>query len=304
VPQLSMAAKLTNQQSELSSRPALVGRRCWVVALDCEARPLIHSLRMRRREEFRGWVVYANEAKEDWLVVSGIGRAASAAAVGFLGGVAGQAKNTTWWNVGVAGHRSLAVGEMRRAGKIIDASSERAFYPMAVAKRGPVVEVLNTVGLPSLDYPDEGMVDMEASGFCATAARLASRERIQVLKVISDNAENPFPKKPDPRMAESLVKEALPEILAFADATRELADSTSETEDDRSCDSWVEVVTEQVRMSVTQARQLRRRVERMQALGGVDEEQLLGMVDKGVNARGVLRLLDEELSERALEFSD
>ena len=298
-----MAAKSTNQQSETGSRSIVSGRRCWVVALDCEARPLINALRMRRREEYRGWPVYSSAEEDDWLVVAGIGRAASAAAVGFLGGIAGQGKSTTWWNVGIAGHRSFAVGELRRAGKVIDATSERAFYPMAVTKGGPTSDILTTVDAPSSEYPQEGMVDMEAAGYCATAARLTSRESVQVLKVISDNAENPFPKKPDPKMAESLLLTALSEILAFADATRELTDSTSEAETDRSRDRWVGLVTGKVRMSVTQVRQLQRLVERMQALGGLDEGKLLRWVDDGGDARGVLRRLDEELSGRALDFS-
>ena len=298
-----MAAKSTNQQSGSPSRPAVLARRCWVVALDCEARALIVSLRMRRREDFRGWPVYASEAGDDWLVVSGIGRAASAAAVGFLAGVAGQEKTSTWWNIGIAGHRSLAAGELRRAAKIIDATSERAFYPMAVAKGGPAAEILTTVDVPSSQYPEEGMVDMEASGFCAAAARLASRERIHVLKIISDNVENPFPKKPDPRMAGSLLRTAMPDILAFADAAREVADLTSETEGDRCCDRWVALVTGKVRMSVTQVRQLRRLLERMQALGGVDEEDLSRLIDDGVDAREVLRRFEEDLSGRVLDFS-
>lgn len=274
-----------------------------MVALDCEARPLRESLRLRRRENLRGWPVYCNAAQDEWLVVSGVGRVASSAAVGFLGGVAGQACNTTWWNVGIAGHKSLAVSELRRAGKVVDACSGRAFYPMAVAKGGALSETVTTVDVASGEYPSEGMVDMEAAGFCAAAARLASRERIHVMKVISDNAKNPFPNQPDPRMAESLVAGALSEILKFANATQELVEAVFETEFEQACDRWVAVVSGKVKFSQTQQRQLRRLIERMQALGGVEEPVLLAILEEGSRAAAVLRRLEEELSGRALHFS-
>jgi hypothetical protein len=296
-----MSAKSTKSKSDVSSGD--IGRRCWVVALDCEARPLIQKLRMRRCEDFRGWPVYANQDRSDWLIVSGIGRVASAAAVGFLGGIAGPNRQGMWWNVGIAGHRSLGVGELRRAGKVIDIVSGRDFYPMSVAKGGPAAEIVTTVDVPGSEYPQNGMVEMEASGFCAAATRLTSRERIQVLKVISDNAERPFPKKPDPRMAEGLVAARVEEILAAADALRALDAVSSDAVGDRRRDRLVALVTEKVRMSVTQKRQLERGLDRWQSLAEDDiREGILDWVSQGANAGEILRRIESELSENTLNF--
>jgi hypothetical protein len=44
-----------------------------------------------------------------------------------------------------------------------------------------------TLDRPDLSYERDGMLDMEASGFYATACRFSDPERVQVLKVISDN---------------------------------------------------------------------------------------------------------------------
>ncbi len=305
--------------SKTDQAPVNAGRgsacvRCWVVALDCEARPILDALRLRRREEYRGWPLYSAADGGDWLVVSGVGRLSSAAATAFLAAVTGQSRRTLWLNVGTAGHASLAVGELRRVAKVIDGSgiaAARAFFPIELTRRAPAAEMLTTVDVPAREYPSVGMVDMEAAGFVASASRVATRERIQLLKVVADNAERPFPEKPDPRTVRELVANVVEDIVSYADALRDMDSGSAEAElapdGDRARDRQrlAARVRDRVRMSVTHARQLDRLLLRLQTLGGVDEPALLDFLGTAPSARDTLGMLDEMLADagRSLNFS-
>lgn len=303
--------------SETDQAPVNAGRgsacvRCWVVALDCEARPILDALQLRRREEYRGWPLYSAADGGDWLVVSGIGRLASAAATAFLAAVAGQSRRTLWLNVGTAGHASLAVGELRRVAKVIDGSgvaAARSFFPMELTRRAPAAEMLTTVDVPAREYPSVGMVDMEAAGFVASASRVATRERIQLLKVVADNVGQPYPQKPDPRFAGELIGNVVEKIVRYADALRDMDRDSAEAElaadVDRSRDRQrlAARVRDQVRMSVTHARQLDRLLLRLQILGGVNEPALLDFLGSAPSARDTLALLEDMLADAARSMS-
>ena len=121
------------------------------------------------------------------LIVSGVGKRAAAAAVAYLFARSGEALNRIWLNVGIAGHRSRAIGEPLVADKIVDEASGRSWMPQAGFELPCDSGVVCTVDGVECDYPDDAAYDMEASGFYSTATRLAAPELVQVLKIVSDN---------------------------------------------------------------------------------------------------------------------
>jgi hypothetical protein len=125
------------------------------------------------------------------LVVAGVGKANAAAATAFLYAANGCPIHAIWVNLGIAGHRRLPVGEAVLAHRIGDAASDRYWYPpLAIRPPCPTAEV-TTLDRPDFDYAREGVFDMEASGFYATASRLSTGELVHCLKVISDNGVQP-----------------------------------------------------------------------------------------------------------------
>jgi len=294
LPQVLMSAK-SKTPGEIQSAATEL---CWVVALDCEARPIIDVLGMKRCAGDLPWPVYAGRDGTECLVVSGIGRAASAAATGYLAALAAPPRSACWLNFGIAGHPTLELGEMRRAGKVNELTTGRVWYPPEVTRRAPRAEVLTTVDRPGSEFPGGGLVEMEAAGFFPTASRLATRERVQVVKVVSDNAEETFEHSITPAKVSNWVTDGLSDLLNYADALREIAREV----DDRSCDRTTLLDGVAFRLTVTQKRQFERLIERLEALGGVELEKLSELWH-GVNSgREALRILEAEVVDRPIRF--
>ncbi len=253
---------------------------------------------MKRQPDDRPWPVYASEDETQWLIVSGIGRVASAAATGYLAALAAPPRSACWLNFGIAGHPSLELGEMRRAGKVIDAATQRVWYPAEVTRTAPKADVLTTVDQPSSDFPGGGLVEMEAAGFFPTASRLATRERVQVVKVVSDNAQETFEKSITPARVSAWVAASLPDLLNYADALRAIAREVG----DRGCDRGDLLDVAEFRLTVTQRLQFERLVERLDALGGVDADRLGGLWNGVTSGREALRILEGELADRPIHF--
>ncbi|MBT8148200.1 MAG: hypothetical protein KJN90_15180 [Gammaproteobacteria bacterium] len=163
-----------------------------IVALSCEARPLIQRFKLKQNKNIAGLRLYSNGDGVN-LMVSGVGKLATATACGYLAGSqgAGQRESRSseagWLNIGIAGHRTLQVGEGALVHKVTDRSSGRVRYPPMVLKvQCPTTSVI-TVEHPETEYGEDSAYDMEASVFTDTAGRFATSELIQIFKVISDN---------------------------------------------------------------------------------------------------------------------
>jgi nucleoside phosphorylase len=157
---------------------------CVVVALRSEAQPIIEHFGLRRHAD-RPFPAYRNESIA--LSVSGIGKARSAAAVGHAGAMYAASPMLGWLNIGIAGHRELAVGEPLLAVEITDHGSGRRHYPGLVFAAPCRAGRITTFDRPQLDYPHGTACDMEASAFFEAAARFSKVDLIHSLKVISDN---------------------------------------------------------------------------------------------------------------------
>lgn len=162
---------------------------CIVAALPAEVRPLIAHYRLLHRQPAGNFPVYRNDTMT--LVLSGTGKAASAAATGYLQGLLPEQENAAWLNIGIAGHATRAVGEALLAHRITDMATQKNWYPPQLTEPAMASDELLTFETPETGYRYKAMYDMEAAGFYPTACRASSGELVQSLKIISDNLQSP-----------------------------------------------------------------------------------------------------------------
>lgn len=228
--------------------PGMIGL---VVALEAEARPLRERLRLRADTMAHGFRVYRDEHR--LLIVSGVGRVHAAAAVGYL---AAAYNPTIWLNIGLGGHRSRPLGEIVLAHAI--RCGERHWYPPPVFEPPCPTATVTTADRPEILYPDDCVYEMETAGFYSTACRFTSAELIQVLKVISDNAERP-PDNLKPAEAAALIDAQTDTVLSVIERLRTLARIAEPPSM-----PWLERV--QGRLSVTERRELAQLARRLHTL--------------------------------------
>lgn len=160
-------------------------RLIWVCALACEARPIIDRYRLRKARRDHAFDLYVGPNMA--CVVSGVGRLASAAATAWCAARFDAEPALAWLNLGIAGAADFELGTLVQVAQIVDAESDQRFYPAATAK--PMLPSATCLSLARAgdDYPPGKLLDMEASGFAASALRFSSAELVACLKVVSDN---------------------------------------------------------------------------------------------------------------------
>jgi len=193
----------------------------FICALKCEARSLIAHYRLKHRADSEFFPLYISPDKQISLTISGIGKVNAAAATAFTHAFLKTEKQDIWLNVGIAGHRELEIGEITLGHKIIDDANQTAWYPqIIVSPPCASVEILSC-DEPATHYTD-AVYEMEAAGFYATACRFATSELIHVVKIISDNQQQPAEKMSESFVAE-LIKNKLTVIVQIAESLGLLA---------------------------------------------------------------------------------
>lgn len=155
-----------------------------VVALRAEAKPLIDHYSLVRRNS-HAFPIYDNQ--DIALILSGTGKVAAAAAAGYLHAQTGNHSCTGWLNIGIAGHGRRAIGDGVLVHKITDQTTARSWYPPLTFELPCASDNLITVDEPETKYHDNGLYDMEAAGFYATACRFTTGELVHCYKIVSDN---------------------------------------------------------------------------------------------------------------------
>lgn len=247
-----------------------------VVALPAEARSIINRFAMKQLaragslrvygagdEKLRTAGLKAAGPEAVGLVVSGIGKAATARAVEFADEFFSDAPARAWLNVGICGHRDCEVGSAWLASSIEDAESGERRHPHPIKVKGLAGLALRTVDRPESDYPDGALYDMEASGFCEAAMRLASVELVQCIKVVSDNLAERIETVNAAKIGK-LIENRMNEIEA---AAAELNDMAAEVGRARAKPALLDRVLGQWRFTQTERHQVEKVLRRLAALG-------------------------------------
>ncbi len=163
-----------------------------VVALIHEALPLIAHFKMKALVGKHPFVIYKNE--EMTLIVSGIGKSAAAASVGYLQALNRENGPSAWLNIGIAGHQKQEIGEGFIAHRIQDRANGRTYYPPQVLPFSLPSSNLITVDRAEKDYGENSAYDMEAAAYYSAAIRSSTAEFVQSYKIVSDNPQAPVTK--------------------------------------------------------------------------------------------------------------
>lgn len=261
-----------------------------VTALHAEARPLIAHWRLKPVADHDAFKVFARD--DVALIVSGIGKAASAAACAYLHLASGGEANAIWLNVGVGGSGAFPVGTAVIAHKIRDRATGTAWYPPLVVDLPlPTGEVL-TVDAVERGYAENVVYEMEASGYYATANRFATAELIHSVKVISDGPETVI-EEIDARRLTQLIEQHVESLETLIEA---LADPAAELRG-LGVSETLALLTESCRFTSTERHQLRRSLERWNALAPGEPLPMDELLALG-RGRDILTKLRKRLGER------
>ncbi len=265
----------------------------FVVALMAEAKPLIEEFKLSPCPNFKGFRIYTRG--EINLIISGIGRNNAAAASAYLAAIEEPKKlEPVWLNVGIAGHRSRAVGEVVVATKVVERESGHIFYPTYYPLSVPS-SVLTTVDLPETDFSIDSAFDMEASGIATIATKFAPIEFIQFVKVISDNRDNST-EDLSKLGVYSLMRNSIDTILALIEA---MQGSIEQRHAQVYLPQSFYTLIDSMGFSATEQVQLKRLCQRFAALGV--EAQLDEIVEKNPKDKKALLLrLKSHLEQLAL----
>jgi len=166
------------------------GKLNLVVALPCEAKPLVKHFNLKKLLDVKSFDLYANVEKNIHLIISGIGKTKSAAATTLIHQLSGNFNYSCFCNIGIAGSGNYQLGEMVVVNKIIEKTTKKTWYPKILSLPKVTSDILLTCDIPEINYPEKGLVDMEAVGFYSTAALFVTQEHLQVIKIVSDNCQS------------------------------------------------------------------------------------------------------------------
>jgi hypothetical protein len=157
------------------------------VALECEAKALVSQFKLKK-DNGHPFSIYKNE--ETVLTVTGVGKIAVAGGVAYTLAIFSGSSSPVMVNIGIAGHKNQAIGSLLLASKVVDADSQKVFYPQLMGAKWPETSKILTASMPNTQYDQDCLNDMEASAFYEMAVKFSSSELIHCLKIVSDNEES------------------------------------------------------------------------------------------------------------------
>ena len=260
----------------------------YVVALHAEARPLIDHFHLERQLNHNSFRVFENEIYR--LIVSGIGKTAAENAVEYLIETHDGSSIPAWLNVGICGHPSQPLGGGFLANKIEEESSGDTWYPSLAFPHSCQTGKVITVDDVEIEYANDSVYEMEASGFFRTACRYSPLELVQCYKIVSDNREqSPF------NLTGSSVSDFIKRKLSKIEEIAEQLSKLAELIDNRASRvNLVEPFLERWNFSVTQQHMLRRMLMKCAALG-IDISIDCKILHNCSDSRSVIRAIEYEL---------
>ena len=267
----------------------MTGKINIVVALPCEAKPIINHFNLRRSDPTL-FKIYSNQDHSVRLIISGVGSSASSRATKQLASVSEAGVSTAWLNIGIGGHKDFPLGTPILAHKVTDSQTERSWFPQLVFDPKCVTASVKTVENPVFNYLNNDVVEMEASGFYSAAESYSTREMIHCLKIISDNSQSPADK-----IIADIVDELISKNLSIIKELVIKLQFLSLEEEKRTSDPpFVQECLSRWRFTVTQIHQLKRLLRKWSLLQpGKDVINILLLGCK--NSRNVIQTLDIHL---------
>ena len=158
-----------------------------VTALYIEAKPLISLFNLKKDNTYTKFQVFSNENIK--LIISGTGKIKSATALTYLISDKDIKENEHIINIGFIAslNNNSQLGDIVYISKIQNAYSDTTFYPEIIYKHNFLEGSLTTFDkiienkIENIEY-----IDMEAYGFFQTASIFFKKDKIIVLKIISD----------------------------------------------------------------------------------------------------------------------
>ncbi|MGZ8954904.1 MAG: phosphorylase family protein [Methylovulum sp.] len=256
-------------------------------ALPCEAKPLIEYFSLKKDTTAKAFTFYFNQ--EVCLTITGIGKNAMAAGVAYSQALFASAEHPVLLNIGIAGHKQHSLGSLFIINKIIDADSQRSFYPPLIVSPDCDAVSLRTVSKPQIDYDETALCDMEASAFYETAIRFSSGELIQCLKVVSDNELSPIANIA-PNQVSELIAVHASTIDSFAEQLKLLAEQITEPDHE-----LFEDLLKRYHFTMSEKMQLKSRLRRWALL---TDRQLPELSETQLHkGKDVLRWLDQQINK-------
>jgi len=213
-----------------------------VVAMPAEARPLVDAFALEAVAGCDPFRVYHGHRLS--LIVSGPGMARAAAAAGYLFRLNGGCREQGWLNLGVGGHRSHPTGAAFLAHRVSDSLSLESWYPLRVFTAPCPGEAVLTVGRVQRAYSRPVIYEMEAAGFLAASLRFSTAELVQVLKIISDNADSSASRVRSPEIRALVAGQlgAMERTRMAVTFVAQWAEKTNETRPETGCASFISSV--------------------------------------------------------------
>lgn len=257
------------------------------VALACEAKPLITHYALKKQTEHSIFEVYQREGLI--LVVSGVGKTSMAAAVAYTLALYAKSPLPVCLNIGIAGHRHAALGEVYAAHKITDQDSQKHYYPQLPFshKFCPSLS-LTTVSQVQQNYAEDTLYDMEASAFFETAGRFSSSELLVCLKIISDNT-HAGTTQINSKQVSNWITAQLPTIDRVLQLTQHARTAIPEV-----AEQDFEHLTAHIHCTVNEKQQLKQLLQRWHIMS--DAAALKFTLQEIKSARQLLMLLEQQIA--------
>lgn len=265
-----------------------------IVAHGLEAKAIVKALGLERNKASSDFAEYSNPDGLQ-LLVSGIGKAAVAAAVTYLGEqqASDDGEIRAWLNIGIAGHRDAPLGSGWLGNKITDQSSGASAYPpqlMDGIRAGGVV----TVEEPENAYPLDAAYEMEAFSFYAEATKYSTAELVQVFKIISDNLENPL-SGIDLQSVPGFIALQASQIVSLVEKMRAIVVQHNSSQ---RLPSQYHAICANFRLTVNQKLQIKRLCQRFKALG-LEEELIKLANQKSVDSSQLIFRLSDHIDQKS-----
>jgi nucleoside phosphorylase len=256
-------------------------------ALPSEAKAFIDYFGLKQVMTIRPFAHYTGN--ELCLTVTGVGKTAMAAALAYSQAAFLAVEQPVLINIGIAGHKSHALGSLFLIEKIIDSDSLKSHYPQLILKPPCPTLTVRTSSRPQLTYEHSDLCDMEASAFYETAIRFSSSELIHCFKIISDNQSSPA-NTVNPKQVIALISPHLPTIVTFVGKITEMSGLVNP---EMTQDLLFDDLTEKFHFTASQKMHLKSRLSRWRVL--TDNQDLVVDEENARNAKDILIWLDKKL---------